>query len=126
MNYTDIFVYGTLRKGFHNHSLLSNSEYLGNAKTVCKYVMFSRGIPFVSRAVKMTQITGEIYRVSDAVLRSVDSLESFYPESPDQSWYDRQEIELITNEGAQQRAFIYFNENETGRIIPSGDYLDNH
>ena len=126
MNHTDIFVYGTLRKGFHNHSLLLNSEYLGTAKTACKYVMFSSGIPFVSRTLKHTQIIGEIYRVSDAVLKSVDSLESYYPDSPDQSWYHRTEIDLINNEGILTRAFIYFNDKESGRVITSGDYLDNH
>ena len=125
MNYTDIFVYGTLRRGFHNHKLLSTSEYLGTAKTVEKFTMFSRGIPFVSRSKKLCQITGELYRVSDSVLSSVDSLESYYPDSPESSWYQRQEIDLITSDGSQKRAYIYFNDNEKGRIITSGDFALN-
>ena len=125
MNYTDIFVYGTLRRGFHNHRLLSTSEYLGTAKTAEKFTMFSRGIPFVSRSKKLCQITGELYRVTDSVLSSVDSLESYYPDSPESSWYQRQEIDLITSDGSQKRAYIYFNDNENGRIITSGDFALN-
>ncbi|WP_457623862.1 gamma-glutamylcyclotransferase, partial [Persephonella sp.] len=32
-----IFVYGTLRKGFGNHRLLENAEFLGIGRTKEKY-----------------------------------------------------------------------------------------
>jgi gamma-glutamylcyclotransferase (GGCT)/AIG2-like uncharacterized protein YtfP len=39
-----VFVYGTLKKGLHNHYLLQDSEFFGGAVTVPTYSMISVGL----------------------------------------------------------------------------------
>ena len=122
MNNAIIFVYGTLRKGFHNHKLLSFTTYLGTAKTAEKYTMYTSGIPFVNCTPAISQIAGELYSVSDECLSWVDNLESYNPNSPETSWYVREEIDVIIESGEKQKASIYFNDKNKGRIVCSGDY----
>jgi len=89
-----IAVYGTLRRGFHNHKLLEffQADYLGKSKTVEKYPMvIKHGIPFVGQMKRNemgSQIAVEIYRVSDECLDQLDKLEG----EPD--WYHREEVSL--------------------------------
>jgi gamma-glutamylaminecyclotransferase len=37
-----LFVYGSLRKGFHNHALLNSAKFIGDAITVDNYYMVGR------------------------------------------------------------------------------------
>lgn len=126
-----VFVYGTLRKGFGNHYLLKEAEFVGFAKTKEKYTMYERVIPFVSKDRKTSQIVGEVYLVDDNTLSRLDHLEG-HP-----YWYYREMIDIILyrgqydsvpkntyNHGEELKAWIYFNDIEKGRIIISGDYLD--
>ena len=117
-----MFVYGTLRQRFHNHHLLVSSNFIGAAKTVEKYTMYTSGIPFVAKSPEISHITGELYSVTPETLAWVDELESYYPKSPEKSWYVREEIEVICDDGEKEKAFIYFNDKNMGRIICSGDY----
>ena len=117
-----IFVYGTLRKRFNNHHLLASSNFIGAAKTVEKYTMYTSGIPFVAKSPEISHITGELYSVTPETLACVDELESYDPLSPEKSWYVREEIEVICDDGEKEKAFIYFNDKNMGRIICSGDY----
>lgn len=75
-----IFVYGTLKKGFHNNHLLESSEFIGDGITIDKYAMFPSicgAFPFVVESYKNTQITGELYKVNKKVARKLDILEGF-------------------------------------------------
>lgn len=73
-----VFVYGTLMSGFHNNVLMKspNIKFLGNAKTVDNFMMFSNGyIPFVVNTPE-TQITGEAYHIKSSIdLDNLDRLE---------------------------------------------------
>ena len=140
-----VFVYGTLRKGYHNHHYLDGeSDFIGKAKSVEKYSMTAeerymrgyrkRAIPFVSKKPEI-EITGEIFEVSKYTLKLLDALES-HPR-----WYKREEVEFVIIEdenhvdlGLEDRmdiekkpkrvvAWIYFNEETIGQItILSGDF----
>lgn len=89
-----VAVYGTLRRGFHNHKILEyfGAEYLGRAKTVEKYPMvIKHGIPYVGQMKRNemgSEIVVEIYRISDECLKQLDRLEG----CPD--WYHREEVRL--------------------------------
>jgi len=103
-----VFVYGTLKKGFHNHYLLAGSQYLGNAKTEPIYQMYSAGgFPIVSREGDK-EIIGEVYSVSEACKKALDRLEGFTGEqgNPD-NWYD---VDVINTEYGE--AFMYCQNKE--------------
>lgn len=86
--YIPVFVYGSLRQGFHNHGLLNDLPFLGKAHTTIeKYEMQDTGsFPVVyERAVKMKgkkhnpvvgKIHGEVYVVDPKTLLQLDRLES--------------------------------------------------
>lgn len=85
-----VFVYGTLRRGFHNHHLLKGLPYLGSGyTTVEKYelrdagqgsfpVAFEKGIKQKSkkRNQNVGKIRGEIFAVDPKTLLSLDRLEN--------------------------------------------------
>ena len=68
-----IFVYGTLKRGFHNHFLLKDAKFLGVAVTEYEYRMIDLGsFPALIPAQEGEgfSIYGEVYEVDDATLRS--------------------------------------------------------
>jgi len=84
-----LFVYGTLKRGFWNNRLLSDSRFIGTGKTIDQYPMVCRGVPFlINHAGLGHRVLGEVYSVSDAVLKSTDRLEGH----PD--WYERKMINI--------------------------------
>jgi len=113
-----VFVYGTLRKGFGNYRLLSDAEFIGNAKTKDKYIMYARGIPFVSKNFSQSHIVGEVYKVDKKTLRDLDRLEG-HP-----NWYYREKVPVILEDGKEIEAWIYFNDMENGHTVETGDFVD--
>ncbi|WP_456402146.1 gamma-glutamylcyclotransferase family protein [Persephonella sp.] len=112
-----IFVYGTLRKGFGNHRLLENAEFLGIGRTKEKYKMTANGIPFVSKNEPVSYIIGEVYKIDDKTLKRLDELEGH----PD--WYKREKVKIILETGKEVEAWIYFNEVSEGKyLVKSGDF----
>ncbi|ARN74381.1 gamma-glutamylcyclotransferase family protein [Oceanicoccus sagamiensis] len=82
-----VFVYGSLKSGFHNHALLATSCYLGACRTPPRFSMYDLGaFPAVAEG-GTTAIYGEVYKVGDDVLALLDQLEG-HPE-----WYCRTVIE---------------------------------
>lgn len=71
-----VFVYGTLKTGGYNHSLMGNSKSLGEAITVgANYTMRDGGFPMVA-AQGDSHVKGELFEVTDlAVLQHLDWLE---------------------------------------------------
>lgn len=105
INHILIFVYGTLKKGLRNHSLLESSEYLGEFKTGPKFTLSNFGrYPVVSGGGE-TAILGEVYSISDNTLKILDKLERH----PD--WYHRILIETPFGD-----AYIY--------IMDESDVID--
>jgi gamma-glutamylcyclotransferase (GGCT)/AIG2-like uncharacterized protein YtfP len=77
-----VFVYGSLKAGFHNHVLLENkeaSEFLGRAWLRGHYAMRDmRAYPglYKHASLPLAYILGEVYRVTPDVLQALDILES--------------------------------------------------
>ena len=115
-----IFVYGTLKRGGRYHYLLENGKvsFMGKAITRERFIMYERdGIPYVSRKKRLSRIKGEVYEVDEKTLFRLDLLE----EHP--HWYKREEVDVELEDGRDfLRAFMYFNENEKGRVILSGNF----
>jgi len=105
-----LFVYGSLKKGFDNHNVLSNdATYIGEAITVDKYGMFEDSFgnyPYLIPTPIM-QIYGELYHIKSKELwKSLDKFEG----APE--YYQRQEI-LVKINDTIQNAFVYIQPNTT-------------
>lgn len=67
-----IFVYGTLKKGYHNHRLL---EGLKGEPAKAPGINLHRGFHFPYACKGPGTAIGELYEVSEEVLASIDKLE---------------------------------------------------
>lgn len=113
-----ILVYGTLRKKYGNHRLISHCEQIGTGWTKKKYQLTASGIPFVHPNKPVHQVRVEAYKVPMEDMPSVDGLEG-HPE-----WYKREEIDVILDDGQEIKGEIYFNTDEGSTLIESGDFED--
>tara|TARA_R110001599_G_scaffold217203_2_gene415432 strand:- start:591 stop:992 length:402 start_codon:yes stop_codon:yes gene_type:complete len=117
-----VFVYGTLKRGYSNNALLRSSKLLGRAITKERFTMFEDGIPYVSKYIQTSRISGEVYAVSKSTLDNLDMLEG-HP-----SWYKREKthIEYLNDQGDTKtiNAWLYFNESipERANINKQGIY----
>jgi len=112
-----VFVYGTLKRGFGNHHLLSESRFVGQAVTKEKYSLYEAGIPFVIENEPVSHISGEVYAVDEKTLARLDCLEGH----PD--WYCRKSVDVSVNtsQGGQMlEAWIYFFSKKQGVLVKSG------
>jgi gamma-glutamylaminecyclotransferase len=98
----NIAVYGTLKKGFGNHGLVRDSEFIGSGETEKEYTMYRHGIPFVKSTEKTSKIKVEIYSVNEKDLIRVDLLEGH----PD--WYQRKPVTVVLDNGFTVDAELYF------------------
>jgi gamma-glutamylcyclotransferase (GGCT)/AIG2-like uncharacterized protein YtfP len=70
-----VFVYGSLKKGFYNHSLLKESTLVGPAVTAPEFTMYDLGsFPAITHE-GTTSIKGEVYDVKERTLADLDRLE---------------------------------------------------
>jgi gamma-glutamylaminecyclotransferase len=105
---TTIFVYGTLKRGQRNHSLLQDQEFLGPARTLPRYRLYDCGRypALVEEPVSGVSVFGEIWRVPEAVLRQMDECEGVPRE------YSRREI-LVDGFDPPVEAY-FFNDEVAG------------
>lgn len=88
-----IAVYGTLKKGNHNHYLLNGSKYLGK-EVINGFLMYSLGgFPCVVKN-NNKSIHCEIYEVDDKTLSNIYRLEGYSGErNSSENWYDTVDVE---------------------------------
>lgn len=110
----NLFVYGTLKRKFHNNRLLVDQQFIGEATTWNNYVMRREGIPFVYKSsqaycgddvIEGSQINGELYSVDDEALSRIDRLEG-HP-----SWYCRDVVNIYLHKKDGMwsgQAWLYF------------------
>jgi gamma-glutamylcyclotransferase (GGCT)/AIG2-like uncharacterized protein YtfP len=86
MRYTQVAVYGSLKRGFGNHALLESARFLSTG-WVDGFQMYSMG-PFPMCIKAPGQVLVEVYLVSEAEFRRLDQLEG-YP-----TFYDRSVVHV--------------------------------
>jgi gamma-glutamylaminecyclotransferase len=91
-----IFVYGTLRKGFPNHVLLMDSEFVGEDSITAKDISASGyfGVIPGNDVVK-----GEVYNCNSLTMQRIDVLECI-------EW-DIYRKELVTTHAGRE-VYVYF------------------
>lgn len=89
---TNIFVYGTLKRGCKNHHHLAG-HFIGEARTAPGYRLHDLGdYPgMVADATHADGVTGEIWSVDDAALAHLDAFEGV-----DEGLYRRERVKLTT------------------------------
>jgi gamma-glutamylaminecyclotransferase len=79
-----LFIYGTLKRGRHNHRYLSGQKYICNVHTGPLYSLVVSGLPFLLKRPGMGCM-GELWDVSEHCLAKLDRLEGhpdFYERVP--------------------------------------------
>jgi len=113
-----VFVYGTLKKEYGNHTIISKAPYLGEAITDesnFKMISFSGAFPGVGRRPEYKfRVSGEVYEVTDAQLYQMDQLESngrFYERN-----YIDVHIKLDNGKYVKEKAWMYLLIDLQGRF----------
>lgn len=124
MNKTLIAVYGSLRKGLHNHRLLENSTLLGTFNTEPEYSLYSLGSYPGLKNYGNTSVVMEVYEVDDRTAMMVDGLEGYNPNRK-ATFYDKIKIDTPFGEA---NVYVYVDDIPKERLIESGDwkqYMEN-
>lgn len=96
-----VFVYGSLRRGFHNHHFLAAATFLGTASTSRIFDLWSLGaFPAVTQPGQF-HVTGEVYDVDRDTLSELDLLEG------DGVLYKRRRTDVSAGERGILRVWIY-------------------
>lgn len=95
-----IFVYGTLKSGHSRNHALSSERYVGVARTVDDYAMYSLsgfpGMVKVDRTVASgKKIYGELYEVSDQCLERIDVIEGVSHGMYVREFVDLDEVHMV-------------------------------
>jgi len=145
-----LFVYGTLQKGHINNWMLKNSVYVSEAWTQREFAMYQDGIPYVTDKKRVSQIYGELWLVSEAILSTVVDILEGHP-----SWYKRKIVKVISPneellsdccstkvyeetdicgqckehccvEDFEEEAWAYFNDCQKGKLMERGRFIPNY
>jgi gamma-glutamylcyclotransferase (GGCT)/AIG2-like uncharacterized protein YtfP len=101
-----LFVYGTLKRGHTNHSLLNEARYLCDASTDNNYTLFVGGLPCLVEAAGKGAV-GELYEIDEGTLYKLDRLEG-HPR-----FYERKTITVYeTDSGHEVKAYAYIYPSE--------------
>jgi len=115
-----VAVYGSLRQGLHNHRLLESSNYLGDFNTEPIYSLYSLGSFPGLKENGNTSVVMEVYEVTEAVARNVDSLEGYTP-GGNNTFYDKISIETPWGTAS---VYTYVNELPQSSLVESGDWKE--
>lgn len=114
-----VFVYGSLKKGFSNHSCLNGAQFYKDAK-IKDAIMYNLG-PFPGIVDGEGEVRGELYTANEAVMARLDRLEG-HPR-----FYCRKKVPIM---GEDCLAWAYFLSDRTieglsdnhKKVVPDGDW----
>lgn len=99
---TTLFIYGTLRSGCRAHHLMRGAEYTGEAKLKGHLLYIDRYPGLILDPT--SEVSGELYSVTDDHLAELDDYEGCYAEPPE---YERQRVDVITHENQRLSVSSY-------------------
>ena len=103
----NVFVYGTLKRGFGNSVHLQGSQFMGIAETVARYPLFVDvyAVPYLVDDEGFTgseRVVGEMFLVNDKTMNRLDILEGVA-----QGRYIRKQISVEASDGERSTAAAY-------------------
>lgn len=112
-----VFVYGSLRRGMHNHRVMGESEFLAEA-TLTGFSMFQVS-SFPAIVEGNGSVKGELYLVDDATLARLDRLEG-HPRMY------RREMVTVQSGDVLAQVWAYVWQQSVDRLTPvsSGDWVE--
>ena len=112
-----VAVYGSLRKGLHNHRVLGTDRDLIGEGIVKGFGMYSLGAyPALSREGTHTDVVVELYHVTDKSMVDLDRLEGF------PKYYTRKLCPILIG-GETVPAWVYYMKGVIAEgFVPSGDW----
>ncbi len=134
MNEVDLylFVYGTLRQGFHHPAFKYISDYF-NYQTDAKVKgrLYDLGeYPAATPTTEDVFIKGELYKARSAdefnwAISQLDDYEGVNPEEGEQQLYTRAETTVFAD-GREYKAWIYWYKGDVSNkpIVESGDVME--
>jgi len=74
-----LFVYGTLKRGYHNNVYLTGQKFVGEAETEPCYRLFDNGLfPMLVEDEDGYSVSGELWRVTREATLEIDLHERLY------------------------------------------------
>ena len=117
----NLFVYGTLRRGFHNHGLMKNAKHICDGTTLDRMrlvVHSGHGIPFTWKDDCGHPLRGEFYEIQKEDIKPIHYMEV-------SAGYDAEWVSIILDNGRISLAIIYLyppTENKFFIDVPQCDY----
>ena len=116
---SQVFVYGTLRRGCANHRFLAGARFIGRGRTADAHGLYlEAGIPYLAAGEGRYPVVGEVYAVDAAILAGLDELEE-HPRV-----YTRRPAPIVLGDGRRLIAWVYFANEPQGVPLASGDFAD--
>ena len=121
MSKINVFVYGSLKQGFHNHIWMEEigAKYLGKCSTEKIFDMISMYDSYPGLINGEYGIIGELYEIDSMDIYHLDTLEG-YP-----NYYDRKVINVKMDNGVEYKAICYILSDEEQQSRNLDYYLQN-
>ncbi len=105
-----VFVYGSLKRGFGNNTVLGDSPFLSEGMLYGNFAMFSLGsFPGVIKSKSHKgPIHGEVFEVDSQTLSRLDMLEGYNEFNTDLSFYNREMVSVLMPDGETVECLTYF------------------
>ena len=102
-----LFVYGSLKKGGSNHSLLEGCKLAGTGTIMAN--LYDLGIDYPGAIEEGTRdkTFGELYEIHPGTLDELDEFEGFYEDAPEDSIFIRKEVDVTLKDRSIQKAQVY-------------------
>lgn len=120
---TELFIYGTLRRGGSNHFRMDGAEFVGGGRIPGRIYKIDWYPALVCDGAG--EVKGELYRVSEEHLLALDVFEGIVPEEGESCGYRRVKVEVTLDSGEKESAWVWewIGDFSSALALDTGDWL---